>query len=254
LRVIPVLDLRGGRAVLARGGQREAYAPVRSVLADAEAGAGDAVALARAYRDALGLDDCYVADLDAIGGGLVQSALLRRLASLGSALLVDAGVADPVRAQDVRAAGAAQVVVGLETLPSFEDLAAVTRAVGAEHVVFSLDLRDGVPIVRSGAAHHGTIAELARAAVDAGATGLLILDIGRVGSGRGVDPRLVETLRRAHPTVQLLAGGGVAGAREIERLADLGLDGVLVATALHDGRLRRADLEAVRRGHPSDSR
>jgi phosphoribosylformimino-5-aminoimidazole carboxamide ribotide isomerase len=254
LRVIPVLDLRAGRAVLARGGQREAYPPVRSVLADAEAGAGDAVALARAYRDALGLDDCYVADLDAIGGGPVQSALLQRLASLGSALLVDAGVADPVRAQDIRAVGAAQVVVGLETLPSFEVLAAVTRVVGAEHVVFSLDLRDGVPVVRSGAAHHGTVAELARTAVDAGAAGLLILDVGRVGSGRGVDSRLVETLRRAHPTVQLLAGGGLADAREIGRLADLGLDGVLVATALHDGRLRRADLEAVRRRHPSDSR
>ncbi len=244
-----MLDLRAGRAVLASGGRRASYAPVRSVLAAAEAGAGDAVALARAYRDALGLEDCYVADLDAIGGGLVQSALLRRLARLGSSLLVDAGVADPERALAIRAAGAAQVVVGLETLPS-----AVTRAVGAAHVVFSLDLRDGVPIVRPGAAHHGSVVELARAAVDAGATTLLVLDVARVGSGRGVDSRLVEALRRGHPAVRLLAGGGVARAREIARLADLGVDGVLVATALHDGRLGRADIDAARRAHPSDSR
>jgi len=252
--VIPVLDLRAGRAVLARGGRRESYAPVRSVLVGAEAGAGDAVALARAYRDALSLEDCYVADLDAIGGGPVQGALLRRLADLGSALLVDAGVADPVRARDVRAAGAAQVVVGLETLPSFAALAAVARAVGAEHVVFSLDLRDGVPIVPTGAQQHGTAVELARAAVDAGATSLLVVDLARVGTGRGVDPRLVEALRRAHPTVRLLAGGGVTSAQEIARLADLGLDAVLLATALHDGRLGRADLEAVRRPHLRDSR
>ena len=254
MRVIPVLDLRAGRAVLASGGRRASYAPVRSVLADAEAGAGDAVALARAYRDTLGLEDCYVADLDAIGGGLVQSALLRRLARLGSSLLVDAGVADPERALAIRAAGAAQVVVGLETLPSFEALAAVTRAVGAARVVFSLDLRDGVPIVRPGAAHHGSVVELARAAVDAGATTLLVLDVARVGGGRGVDSRLVEALRRGHPAVRLLAGGGVARAREIARLADLGVDGVLVATALHDGRLGRADIDAARRAHPSDSR
>jgi len=254
-----VLDLRAGRAVLARGGRRETYTPVRSVLTGAgsegRGGAeGDPVLLARAFHEDLGCDECYVADLDAIMGGAVQTALLQRLAGLGSALLVDAGVADPVRARDVRAAGAARVVVGLETLPSFGVLAAVARALEPEHVVFSLDLRDGVPIVRTAAPHHGSAAELARAAADAGATSLLVLDVARVGSGRGVDPRLVETLRRAHPAAELLAGGGVGNTREIERLADLGLDAVLVATALHDGRLTRADIEVVRRDHPSDSR
>lgn len=252
--MIPVLDLCAGRAVLAREGRRETYAPVRSVLAGAETEVGDAIALARAYRDVLGLEDCYVADLDAIGGGPVQTALLRRLAGLGLTLLVDAGIADTGRARDIRAAGATRLVVGLETLPSFGALAAVTRAVGAERVVCSLDLRDGVPIIRPGAPHHGSVLELARAAVDAGATSLLVLDLARVGSGRGVDPRLVETLRRAHPAVQLLAGGGVASAREIERLAHVGLDGVLVATALHDGRLGRPDIAAALRGHTSDSR
>src|ERR1051325_8670950 len=93
--------------------------PRRARRAGAGTGAADAVALARAYRDVLGLEQCYVADLDAIGGAPVQTALLRRLARLGSALLVDAGVADAGRARAVRAAGAAQLVVGLETLRSF---------------------------------------------------------------------------------------------------------------------------------------
>ncbi|MGH9260293.1 MAG: hypothetical protein ACRD08_10435 [Acidimicrobiales bacterium] len=61
----------------------------------------------------------------------------------------------------------------------------------------------------------------------------------------------------------MLAGGAVGGASDIERAAAAGCDGVLVATALHDGRLRAADLEAVRRrgagaprpgDHVSDSR
>jgi phosphoribosylformimino-5-aminoimidazole carboxamide ribotide isomerase len=253
LRVIPVLDLRAGRAVLARGGRRESYAPVRSLLVAGGSG-DDPLALAGAYRDTLGCDEWYVADLDAIAGGAVQRAVLRGLAGEGR-LLVDAAVSSPERARALVADGAKRVVVGLETLPSFGALAAVARAIGPERVVFSLDLRDGAPLTLPGGPRPGTPLELARAAVSSGAGAIIVLDLARVGSGRGVDSVLVEALRRAHRDVELLAGGGVGTARELERLADAGLDGALVATALHDGTIRRNDVAAVRRAdHPSDSR
>jgi len=252
LRVIPVLDLRAGRAVLAHAGRREAYAPVRSLLVPGGA-AGDSLALARAYRDALDCDEWYVADLDALAGGAVQGALVRALADLGGRLLVDAAVVGPARARELVAAGAARVVVGLETLPSFDALAAIARAIGPERVAFSLDLREGVPLVE--ARLSGTPLDLARAAVTSGARVIVVLDLARVGSGRGVDPVLVRALRRAHPQVELLAGGGIGTARELERLAAAGLDGALMATALHDGRINRDDVAGARRAnHPSDSR
>jgi phosphoribosylformimino-5-aminoimidazole carboxamide ribotide isomerase len=262
LRVIPVLDLRAGRAVLARGGRRETYAPVRSLLV-AGGEAGDPLALARAYRDTLGCDEWYVADLDAIAGGAVQRAVLRGLGGLGGLgglegegrLLVDAAVSSPERARELVADGADRVVVGLETLPSFGALAAVARAIGPERVAFSLDLRDGAPLTLPGGPRPGTPLELARAAVTSGAGAIIVLDLARVGSGRGIDAVLVEALRRAHRDVELLAGGGIGTARELERLADAGVDGALVATALHDGRISRDDVAAVRRAdHPSDSR
>jgi phosphoribosylformimino-5-aminoimidazole carboxamide ribotide isomerase len=253
LRVIPVLDLRAGRAVLARGGQRDTYAPVRSRLVAGGGAGGDPLALARAYRDILDCDEWYVADLDALAGNAVQGALLGALAGLGGRLLVDAAVATPERARDLIAGGAARVVVGLETLPSFDALALVARAIGSKRVVFSLDLRDGAPLAE--AALSGTPVDVARGAVTAGAGAIIVLDLARVGSGRGVDIVLVEALRRACPHVELLAGGGVGTARDLERLADAGLDGALVATALHDGRIGREDIAAVRRAdHPSDSR
>jgi len=252
LRVIPVLDLRGGRAVLACRGPRETYAPVRSRLVAGGAG-GDPLALARAYREILDCDEWYIADLDALAGGAVQRALLAALAGLRGRLLVDAAVATPERARELVADGAARVVVGLETLPSFDALAAVARAIGPNRVAFSLDLRDGAPLGE--APLSGTPLELARAAVTAGAGAIIVLDLARLGSGRGVDPLLLQALRRVHPDVELLAGGGIASAHELERLAAAGLDGALVATALHDGRIRRDDVAAVRRAdHPTDSR
>ena len=262
MRVIPVLDLMAGRAVRASRGLREAYAPARSVLVPDQS-AGEPLALGCAFRDALGCDECYVADLDAISGGAPQRALVRALAGLGGRLLVDAAVWAPDRARDTLADGgdAARVVVGLETLPSIAALGDVARAVGGERLVFSLDLREGRPVVRPGAPHDGTPLQLAAAAVDAGAGAILVLDLARIGTGLGVNLDLVAALRRAHPAVELLAGGGIASPRDVERLADAGCDGALVATALHDGGLQREDIEAARRrgaprreGHASDSR
>lgn len=260
MRVIPVLDLRAGRAVHARGGARAAYAPVRSVLLPARA-AGDALALGRAFRDRLGCDECYVADLDAIEGRAPQRDAIRGLAALGGRLLVDAGVAAPERAQALVADGAARVVVGLETLPAFGALERVVAAIGAARVVFSLDLRDGAPLVPAAAPHRWPPPALAAAAVAAGAGAILVLDVGRVGSGRGVDAGLVAALRRAHPDVELLAGGGIASVRELDRLARAGLDAALVATALHDGTIGRREIAALRRRpraarrpHSNDSR
>jgi len=260
VRLIPVLDLMAGRAVRARHGQRATYAPAGSVLAPAAA-PGDALALARAFREVLGLDECYVADLDAITGGAPQRPLLRQLAGLGGRLLVDAGVATPARARDALADGAARVVVGLETLPSVAALAAVVRAVGSERVVFSLDLREGQPQTQADPPLPTTPLAWARAALEVGAGAVLLLDLARVGSGRGVDLALVAALRRSAPAVELLAGGGIASARHVADLAAAGADAALVASALHDGRLGRAEIEAVRRrdpprrgGHWSDSR
>jgi phosphoribosylformimino-5-aminoimidazole carboxamide ribotide isomerase len=252
LRVIPVLDVRAGRAVLARGGRRETYAPVRSLLVRGGA-VGHPLTLARAYHDILDCDEWYVADLDALAGGPVQRALLGALAGLRGRLLVDAAVTTPDRARELVAEGATRVVVGLETLASFDALTLVARAIGPKRVAFSLDLRDGATLVE--APLSGTPLEVARAAVVAGAGAIIVLDLARVGSGRGVDLVLVEALRRALPHVELLAGGGIGTARDLERLAHAGLDGALVATALHDGRIKRDDVAAVRRAdHPSDSR
>ncbi len=45
-----------------------------------------------------------------------------------------------------------------------------------------------------------------------------MLDLGRVGTGVGVDLGLVENLRRRHPAARLLAGGGVLTRKDLERM------------------------------------
>jgi len=251
MRVIGVLDLRNGRAVHARAGNREQYAPVHSV-AGAAIALGDALTLARIYRDRLGLGELYVADLDAIEGRAPQDQLVWSLATVGT-LWLDAGASSADHARYALTLGTAHVVVGLETLRSWRALDEICAAVDRRRVAFSLDLRDGTPLgdgsVSGGASAHAVAAR----AAEAGVGSIIVIDLARVGTGVGVDMELVGRVREAASHATLLAGGGVRGIDDLARLADAGCDGALVATALHDGRISARDVAAVHR-HSSFSR
>jgi phosphoribosylformimino-5-aminoimidazole carboxamide ribotide isomerase len=238
--VIGVIDLLAGDAVHAVAGQRENYAPVRAV-AGSPIEPGDALALARAYVERFGLTELYAADLDAILGRPPQNVLTSAIAAL-TRLWVDAGVRSVAQAEQLLVTGAARVVVGLETLPSYDTLEAVCAAVGSDRVAFSLDLRNGEPVTSSPGIRHEPVDVVARRAAEAGAGAVIVLDLARVGTGRGLDLALIERVRDVTAGLLLVAGGGVHNRDDIAQLARCGCDGVLVASALQNGQLEAGDI------------
>jgi phosphoribosylformimino-5-aminoimidazole carboxamide ribotide isomerase len=228
MRVVGVIDLKDGMAVHAVRGERERYRPVRSVLVG---DGGDPLALARALRCELGLDELYVADLDAITGTGENDAIIGALA-LQMRVMVDAGVSEPQRARALLDLGAHRVVVGTETLPGPDALDAL---LALDSVVLSVDLRDGRLLSPdpglAGLPALGAVERLHRAELREA----IVLDLARVGSGAGIDIELIAGLHAAFPGLKLLAGGGVRDAADLHALAEAGAAGALVATALHTG-------------------
>ena len=224
MKLIGVVDLRGGVAVHARGGRRDEYQPI-----------GDAVEVARTYVDRYGVEEIYVADLDAIEGGDrgPERAALRTIAGMTS-VWIDAGISSVERARQAIADGATRVIVGLETLPSFDVLREICQAVGGDRIAFSLDLRDGTPL---GIGARDIPTALAVRAADAGAGAIIVLDLARVGMRTGVDLNVLKAVRKAVPEIELVAGGGVRDADDLARLDGVGVNAALVATALRDGKL-----------------
>lgn len=242
MEIIGVIDLRRGRAVHAVAGERDRYAPVGTaagVRID-----GDPATLARAYAERLGVRELYVADLDAIVDGRPNDAAIDAIASVGSPLWLDAGVASTEAAARVAALRVHTVIVGLETLTSWRSLGEIVEALGGHRVAFSLDLRHGRPM--------GMLADdwlperIAARAAGAGVGTLVVLDLARVGAGAGLDAGMLARVRDAVPSVRLAAGGGVRGPGDLEQLAAAGCDAALVATALHEGRLDAAAVMAAR--------
>lgn len=253
MRILGVIDLARGQAVHARGGDRERYAPV-ATIAGHVIEQGNALALAEAYHDLFGIDELYVADLDAITSQRPQLDVLTDLARRAS-IWLDAGIGHEDEAHRAVDAGAARVIIGLETLTSFETLAAIEASLGGNRTVFSLDLRGGRPLCPPRLLAPDTpVDEIARAARLAGARTMTLLDVARVGSHAGVDAEAIRRVRAGAPDVSLIAGGGLRGLADVEEAAALGCEGVLVATALHDGRMTAADVAAVRRLQPRVSR
>jgi phosphoribosylformimino-5-aminoimidazole carboxamide ribotide isomerase len=64
----------------------------------------------------------------------------------------------------------------------------------------------------------------------------------RVGSGAGPDLERLGTIRHAAPTCRIYAAGGVRDAADLRALRGSGMAGALVASCLHEGRLRGADI------------
>jgi phosphoribosylformimino-5-aminoimidazole carboxamide ribotide isomerase len=237
VRVIPVIDLKGGAAVHAVRGERERYRPLRSAIV----AGSDPVAVTRGVRAALGLHELYVADLDAIAGAPAHHGTIEALAR-EARVMVDAG---STGADDVRgwlALGVARVVIGTETLPGADGLDDVVAALPGAPLVLSLDLRAGRVLSPDPAlaalSASDALARLARS----GVREAIVLDLARVGSGEGPDVGLIEALHARLPDLALLAGGGVRDAADLRALERAGAAGALVSTALHRGAIGREDL------------
>jgi phosphoribosylformimino-5-aminoimidazole carboxamide ribotide isomerase len=229
MRVVGVIDLKGGAAVHAVRGERERYRPI-----------GDPLTLARRFRDALGLDELYLADLDAITGGGDNHGVIRALAR-EARVMVDAGVSEPERARALLDLGVHRVVVGTETLPGADALDRLLP-----EAVLSVDLRDGRTLSPDprleGLPALDAVAHLHRA----GLREAIVLDLARVGSGAGPDVELISEIHAGFPELELLAGGGVRDVADLGTLRTAGAAGALVATALLRGVIGRRELAELR--------
>jgi phosphoribosylformimino-5-aminoimidazole carboxamide ribotide isomerase len=244
MRVIPVIDLKGGVAVHAVRGDRERYRPLRSRIAEGS----DPVDVTRAVRERFGLDELYVADLDAIAGGPGSADVVAALAR-AARVMVDAGTASVPAVARFLGLGVARVVIGTESLPGADAFRRVRADLPDAPLVLSLDLRAGRLVspdpALSGAAAVDGLAPFA----EAGAREAIVLDLARVGSGEGPDVTLLGELHARFPDVELLAGGGVRDAADLRALAAAGARGALVATALHGGAIGAGELRALQMLH-----
>lgn len=229
-KLLPVIDLKDGVPVRGVRGERSRYRRV-----ELEGRAVEAAELARRYARRVGHLELYLADLDAIEGRAPNHGVYERLAEAGMRLWLDAGIGDVRSAQTVVSARCLQrVIIALEVIQDLDDLPAIARACGIDRTVFSLDLKQGVPLTRISPCPEPL--EIVERVVAAGIRRLIVLDLAAVGAGQGpVGRELIGEIHRCWPQCEITSGGGVRGLADVAALAGVGCTSVLVATWLCGG-------------------
>jgi phosphoribosylformimino-5-aminoimidazole carboxamide ribotide isomerase len=246
LRIIPVMDILDGVVVHAVKGERSQYLPLQSLLCSSS----KPDVIASEFRKC-GFDELYIADLDAIQGKGNNLGVVQQIAEeTGFKLMVDAGISNVSPAEKLFRYGVNKVIIGTETLSSLNFIEQAVEKFGGERIVVSLDLKAGVVLSKSTQLMEMSAGEIVRRLEGLGVAEFIVLDLAKVGSDEGVDFPFLKNLVSASKGM-ILVGGGVRGIDDLVALKNLGIQGTLVATALHTrnvslGELRKADMLAFK--------
>lgn len=237
LKVIPVIDILNGIAVHAVRGKRKNYQPLQSTLTNSV----DPLEVAKTFSN-LGFSALYVADLDAIMGGKINFEILKCITHETSLeLMVDLGITDNKTIEEMLTIDISKIIIGTETLSTMNFVKEAVRLYGANRIIVSLDLFGQEVNVKPDFDGPKTLANLASKFLELGVSQFIVLDLSRVGSGEGVNLELLKKVKTKK--VQLFSGGGVCSLNDLDELKQVGVSGVLIATALHSGKINVEDLK-----------
>jgi phosphoribosylformimino-5-aminoimidazole carboxamide ribotide isomerase len=222
MRCILACDLKGGVVVRGVRGERDRYRPIAE---------SSHIVRTSAPLDVVGEirpKETYIADLDRIMGVGDHLNIIKTLSGM-TRTIADIGVSD-AWGFAVAAGVSYKAILGTETA----SLAVIEQCQGPNAVV-SLDMRHGKVMCRDPVFNVKPMDAIKLLnGLELGA--VILLDVGRVGSGEGVDIGLI-TGAAAVCRHDVIIGGGIRDASDLDLLEKCGASGAIVASAVHDGRI-----------------
>ena len=213
----------GGEAVRAVAGRRAEYRPLETPFA----ASSDPCAVAKGFLRLYPFKSIYLADLDAI---LERGGNERALARLSAAFpkiefWLDRGRRElPAAANFVRVLGSESLAPDLSAPDFSQD----------RDAILSLDFNG--PRFRGPAELENRPALWPQR--------VIAMTLAKIGGATGPDFERLALIKARAGGREVYAAGGLRGADDLLRLAERGIAGALVATALHEGRIGAKELSA----------
>lgn len=235
IELIPAIDIIDGKCVRLTKGDYTQQTTYSDSPAD----------VARRFED-MGFKRLHVVDLDgAKSRHIVNKKCLNDISRLTS-LEIDFGGGLKTD-DDIQAAfdnGADMVTVGSVAISAPDLFAKWIGTFGADKIILGADTRDGKVSINGWKEDSATdIFDMLDTYVSMGISKVLCTDISKDGTMQGPAISLYEEIMRRHPSLHLIASGGVSGNDDIVNLDKSGIPAVVFGKAFYEGRI---DIDKLR--------
>ena len=228
MRVIPAIDLIGGRCVRLIQGDYQARLDYHV----------HPLEQARQFQD-LGFQRVHMVDLDgARKGTLCNLSVIREVAKgLCIPIQVGGGIRTAAEVESLLEIEGSFLILGTVVLQQPKTVESWIRRWGCDRFIVSLDLKNGR--LRGQGWTEGTsltLKEAVKMVADWGVKQIICSDIGRDGTLKGPDYVFFQSVVESVPSeIEVVSAGGVSHPDQIARLAETGLAGAIVGRALYEG-------------------
>ena len=236
MRIIPAIDLIGGRCVRLEEGD---YAKQTDYYEDP-------LDMAKQLAD-YGIEHLHLVDLDgAKAGKVVNWEVLERICTQTS-LQVDfgGGIKTEAEVQKALELGAKQLNIGSLAVKQPVVFGEWIQRFGGETLLLSADARDRKIAVHGWQEQTALdLFEFVGTYLQKGIRTVVCTDISRDGKLQGPAVELYGELMREFPDLQLVASGGVSSLHDLDELQKLDLYGAIIGKALYEGKISLKELQA----------
>jgi phosphoribosylformimino-5-aminoimidazole carboxamide ribotide isomerase len=228
MKLIPVIDLMNGVVVHARQGNRQHYQPIHSDLCKSP----DIYRVVKAFLELYDFDVFYIADLNAIARQGSHDVLLKQVLRCfpNITFWIDRGYQRHV--PRLKYPGNTLPVLGSE---SYRDDNLADIKAFDNNFILSLDYSAG----------HALGANRVFSDQEYWPDDIIIMTLELVGSGKGPAIEKLKTFCGQYPAKNFIAAGGIRDKKDVSALHAIGIKQVLLASALHSGKITGADIAAL---------
>ncbi|MDR2624127.1 MAG: HisA/HisF family protein [Methanobrevibacter sp.] len=224
LHIIPVMDLMNGVAVSGKSGNRSSYLPLKTIFSPTP----NPYSIAKSLK-MKEVNELYIADLDLIEKKGHNLDTIKMMNSI-MPLILDVGIKN-FNSFNFFLDFAYKVVVATETLESLEELHKIFERFPKERIVVSVDVKNDELYINES---NLSLDEFKKELIDISPNEIILLDISRVGTEKGINTKLINKFHELKD--KLILGGGIRKG-DLSSIENLGIKKILVGTGLHKGEI-----------------
>jgi phosphoribosylformimino-5-aminoimidazole carboxamide ribotide isomerase len=235
MTIIPAIDIIDGKCVRLTKGDYEK----KTIYNE------DPLEIALRFEDA-GIKRLHLVDLDGAKAGEVKNwKTLERIANK-TKLLIDfsGGISSDKSVEISFNSGASYAAIGSIAVKDEFTFTGWLLRFGAEKFIIGADVKKGKIVIRGWVeSTELTVYDLISTYKIKGVKQFFCTDVEKDGLLQGTAIDLYKNILNQHPSIDLIASGGITSVSELDELRQVGCDGAIIGKAIYENKINLTDLK-----------